>query len=508
MRPDPSSPIERQGEEVYEELATPPKRKKLLSLPEIGALALSGLTSLVLVLTALTPLDNNELERTYFREVFDHYEMLGKGITVYPSKGPAQYPFGTPLFVISYDQSAPQVQKDRVEDLCAYFVPKLHALSDRHRDYFIEEVYFENPSASFSSLVTHFVPSQEKHDRVIEGTLLPNLKMVNDYLNLGELEIPYDLYQMLSIGKRMSIITNSGFNFFVGALSDFWDPQIDNLSTSDPYPSDPLYDEGAAAKIASLKNKIPITETEINEVLKLREAEGKYFVNFSSAQASSKEELAITFGGLAKGYANDVLEEVFRKEELTQGFFRGGFSSNVALGRFSHPNRPWYISLGSGMVSKKKENNIYAGIIYPDSFRLSNSGGDNLGKSYLIPNPDTGEIYLRHHIIDVKTGAPANHKIIDVNVLSNELSSAELDCLTTAFISLPYQESADIVHTLKQTLSPTGNLFASFLTYELTSLNLDPYELLKYPIDFSLHYTTGYEAHLYEFNQIKHYLIG
>ncbi|MGI6713465.1 MAG: FAD:protein FMN transferase [Bacilli bacterium] len=507
MRPNPSSNAEKQVVEVHEEVEATPKRKKLLSLPEIGALVLSGLTSLVLILTALTPVDNNELERTYFREVFDQYEMLGKGITVYPSAGAAQYPFGTPLFVISYDQSAPQVQKDRVEDLFAYFVPKLHALSDRHRDYFIEEVYFENPSASFSSLVTHPVPVREKHDRVTEGSLLPNLKMVNDYLNLGELEIPYDLYQMLTIGKRMSIITNSGFNFFVGALSDFWDPQIDNSFTSDPYISDPLYDEAAATKIASLKDKIPITETEIEEVLKLREENGKYFVNFSSAQASSKKELAITFGGLAKGYANDVLEEVFLQEELTQGFLRGGFSSNVALGRFYHPDRPWYISLGSGMVSKKKENNIYAGIIYPDCFRLSNSGGDNLGKSYLIPDPATDEIYLRHHIIDVKTGAPANHKIIDVNVLSNELSSAELDCLTTAFISLPYQESAEIVATLKQTLSPSGNLFASFLTYELTSLSLDPYELLKYPIDFSLHYTSGYEAYLYEFNRIKHHLI-
>lgn len=478
-------------------------KQRWLSGPEIGSLALSSLISITLVVSALIPTVREDDHLTYFQNVFNQYEILGGGVLANPTTGQGQYPFGSPLYVISYDKSAPIEAKDRVEDLWQYYVPKLHALSDRHHDYYIEEIYFENPSVYLDSLLTHEVPARTTHERVTEGTLLTNLKMVNDHLNQGELEISYDLYQMLSIGKRMSIQTNSAFNFFVGALSDFWDPQIDYNATMDPTETDPFYHENNRALVNHLKSLIPLSEAEIEQVLVLREENNHYFVDFSQPEAINSSELSITFGGLAKGYANDILESALADEELTQGFFRGGFSSNVAQSRFYNPQVAWHITLGSGMVSLKKDNDIYLGLIYDDHFRLSNSGGDNLGKSYLITNPIDGKIYLRHHIIDVRTGEPANFNIIDVNIFSTSLSNAELDCLTTAMVSQPYLASAALINDIATSLPEGELLHGAFLTYELTSLSVNPAELLSYPIDFSIYHTAGYEQYLYQFNDIS-----
>ena len=477
-------------------------KKRWLSGPEIGALSLSFLISATLVISALIPTVTGDEHLAYFDSVFEQYEILGNGVVAYPTSGIGQYPFGTPVYVISYDKSAPTVAKNRVEDLWAYYVPKLHALSDRHHDYYIEEVYHENPANYLNSLLDNEVPAKSTHDRITVGTLLPNLKMVNDHLNHGDLEISYDLYQMLSVGKQMSITTQSAFNFFVGALSDFWDPQIDAYANDNPSATDPFYNASNRQLIDHRQSMIPLTADEINQTLVLTELAGHYYVNFSHPVATSSADLAITFGGLAKGYANDILEKALAREELTQGFFRGGYSSNLAQGPYYNPQIAWHITLGSGMVSLKKENNIYLGLIYDDHFRLSNSGGDNLGKSYLIVEPESDEICLRHHIIDVHTGEPSNFHIIDVNIFSTSLSNAQLDCLTTAMVSQPYLESADLINEMARTLPEGEQLYGAFLTYELTTLTTNPATLLDYPIEFSVYYTSGYEQFLYKFNDI------
>lgn len=83
-------------------------------------------------------------------------------------------------------------------------------------------------------------------EEVKNGTRLNNLRVINESLNLGKVEVPYDLYELLRLSCELSIKTNSAFNIFVGELSDWWNTQIDVEQTYDREHSDPMNNEASA----------------------------------------------------------------------------------------------------------------------------------------------------------------------------------------------------------------------------------------------------------------------
>lgn len=308
-------------------------------------------------------------------------------------------PFNSRYYIL-YEKNRPQAERDRVLEVMEEVIPPLHKISDRHYRFYIDD---DHPDAG--RMVT--------------------IRDVNESYGSGAwLEINQDLYNILTIGKRMTIETGSEFNFFVGILADYWKDLIGDTSYLDDYQAwDPYFNAEERAWLEEYLSYIPKTEAEVNATLELKEEDG-YFVRFNQFNGADLGDIEITLGGIAKGYANDVLSSRLMAEGLTHGYISGGQSSNTALGeRFE--NIVWDIPMSSPIPS------------VPRSYIINRSGYFNISTSggyEGIPITIEDETVWRHHIINPWDGYPSRTQLL-VNIMSKDISAAELDALSTALMN-------------------------------------------------------------------------
>lgn len=483
---------------------TPEKKPRFFNAGEIVAIIVTFLIIVILLLTLIDtspPFVSSDLKT--------NYTALGYESNIYQqpeTSGQSSYrqnPFGAVAgtYRLHYPNNTSDEEQKRVDEIFAYVTPKLHALSDRHNYYTLEAIYPDGYSSE--PLIKQQIPSNPKimsletanSEEVKNGTRLNNLRVINESLNLGKVEVPYDLYELLRLSCELSIKTNSAFNIFVGELSDWWNTQIDVEQTYDREHSDPMNNEASAKRLATLKSYVPLNEEQIKDTLIFSEENGNYYVEFKK-EGVPIGDLSITLGGIAKGYANEVIKTHLLKEELNQGLLFGSASSIDVLSPYFIPNENWKIILTSYSVGTKDNNyNKDAfGITFGKTpFSLATSAGDQFMKNYYITNKD-GKTYHRHHIIDATTGEPANHQIVDVNIISTVLTSAELDALTTALMCLSLEDGQALVKAINEQY-PVNNedeviLGACWLMRE------------KFDAPFEAFATSNYFPHLVALNNI------
>ncbi len=332
------------------------------------------------------------------------FEALGYSLKVKTENGANLQPFHTYYYVL-YEKVYPQNDRDMVLEVLQEEVPSLHKVSDRGNRFLIDD-----DDVSLGRMVT--------------------IRDVNESLGSGDwVEIPEHLYSILSIGKRLSIETNSAFNFFVGKLADYWEGLIGDFTYPFDYENiDPYFNATERAELERLQGFIPLSEEEINTTLELKVEDG-YFARFNSFNGATIGDLEITLGGIAKGYANDVISSRLTQKRLTHGYISGGQSSNTALGSRSG-NENWTIPMSSPLPSVARAYQIKR----PGYFNISTSGGYEG-----VPITINGERVWRHHIINPHDGYPSSVQL-HVNVMSNDVSAAELDALSTALMNMTKEE--------------------------------------------------------------------
>ncbi|MFA5236068.1 MAG: FAD:protein FMN transferase [Bacilli bacterium] len=327
------------------------------------------------------------------------FEAIGYNLKVKTESGALLQPFHTYYYVL-YEKIWPQSDRDRVLEIIQEVIPPLHKISDRNNRFLNDD---ENPDSG--RMVT--------------------IRDVNESYGSGNwLEINQDLFNILTIGKRLTIETDSEFNFFVGKLADYWTALIDDFTFPFEYETiDPYFNASERAWLEEYLSYIPRTEAEINATLELREEDG-YFVRFNEFNGADLGDIEITLGGIAKGYANDVLSARLKTEGLTHGYISGGQSSNTALGT-RYGNIVWDIPMSSPLASVSRAYVINrAGY-----FNISTSGGYEG-----VPITIDEETVWRHHIINPWDGYPSRVQL-HVNVMSKDLAAAELDALSTALMN-------------------------------------------------------------------------
>lgn len=373
-------------------------------------LVLIGVTSLLSLLIASSVWWSPAAEVNVPR--YRHY---GYEINVKTATGGTVKPFNT-QFDLFYNSSRPQEEIERAVDILEEVIVPLHKIYDRND----ENYYYIDDNDHTKGYIT-------------------SLRTVNASMGSGEyLEVNYDLYYLLNLGKSLTISTNSAFNMFVGELSDFWNLL---LLDSDQIELDPVNNAYNRAKVERLQSYLPLTEEEVEQTLELKEENNKYYVRFNAFNNAPVGDLSITFGGIAKGYANDVLSARLKEENLIHGAIFGGASSNTTLGSFFN-NQVWEWPVAS---PKNPLEELAFTLARKGSYSMSTSGGYDLFRSYYIQDGD--EMVLRHHIIDAHTGYPANKGTIDVNIVSNDLPSATLDALSTALMCLDFSDGLALRNT-------------------------------------------------------------
>ena len=329
------------------------------------------------------------------------YQLLAYNIDVRDRQGDRLDPFYT-IFFANYEAKAPQEEKDQVSELLDREVQRLHRYGDRYHE------FLSNPEDANSSL-------------------FHNLKILNAMHGQQQwLAIDETFYSLLSEAKMMTQKTEGSFNIFIGTVSDYWDDLLDNPLYRIQYRElDPAYNPLQRIALENLMQYIPLTSEDVDDVLELKIEDGQPYVRFNTFRQSPAGMMKITLGGIAKGFANDIMADQLASQDLTRGYISNGTSSITTLGpRYGNVPYRWQVT------SPHPSADYALTIEKPGRHSLSTSGAY---AGFRMPLGSTR--VLRHHIIDPHTGYPST-EAIELNVISSTYPAGRLDALSTAMMTM------------------------------------------------------------------------
>ena len=164
------------------------------------------------------------------------------------------------------------------------------------------------------------------------------------------------------------------------------------------------------------RNYIP-TESEIAEALGASDA--KNFIRDGSV-LSLKNGARLNLGAIAKGYASDIIREILISENVESALISLG--GNI----YVHGEKPdgslWNVAIRDPRGS---ENDWLGSLALSDKFIISSGDYERYFER-------DGEKY--HHIMDTKTGKPAESDLVSVSVICE--NGAMGDALSTALYTM------------------------------------------------------------------------
>lgn len=208
----------------------------------------------------------------------------------------------------------------------------------------------------------------------------------------GEATLSSDSACVLTEALRIFTATNGAFDCTVYPVMQLW-----GFLTS--HPSVPAQEDLNAALLTVGSGKLEF-DTETRH-LTLGDADG------------------IDFGGIAKGYTSDRLMEIFEEYDLVSGCVSLG--GNVQFYKTKTDGGLWRCGI-KNPADPKSEN--YLGILSTSDTAVITSGAYERN----FTDEKTGKTY--HHIIDPKTGYPAESGLCSVTVVAK--SGMTADALSTA----------------------------------------------------------------------------
>lgn len=230
-----------------------------------------------------------------------------------------------------------------------------------------------------------------------------DISRINGKAGEGFVEIHKDTLLLLKRGTSFSNLSDGAFDMTVRPLVELWG-------------------------IGKKQNYIP-SDKEIHSILKL--------VNYKDLILDEKNNLAmmkhpgqsVDLGGIAKGYAADEVKRILKENHVTSAIINLG-GNVITIG-----NRPdgelWKIGIQNPMA----KTGVFLGKLSVSEKTIVTSGSN---ERFFIKD---GVRY--HHILDAKTGFPANSSLLSVTVVSD--CSMDADALTTALFVLGLKDGIQLL---------------------------------------------------------------
>jgi len=222
---------------------------------------------------------------------------------------------------------------------------------------------------------------------------------------LGALQVSKEVIDLIKKAKFFNQISEGAFDISVGPLVDIWKQAI----KTQKLPAQSQIDK--ARKLAGM-DKITIEEK--NSTIRFK-----------------RKGMNIDLGAIAKGYAVDVAIEALKKAGIKDALVSAGgdmYCLGTKVGEpwnigIQHPRKPYevigYLKLANKAVATSGD--------YEQFFILDN-------KRY-------------SHIIDPKTGYPADKKVISVTVMAPDCLTA--DALATSIMVLGKEKGGELAKKFK-----------------------------------------------------------
>lgn len=229
------------------------------------------------------------------------------------------------------------------------------------------------------------------------------LNFINTSPSDVELEISNELFEILNVAQDVYISSNGKFDVAIGEITQLWR-------------------EYANEKM------IP-NEQKINELIK--EQGFNNFILMNHHIIKTNPHVKIDLGGIAKGYAADLVSRFLQESGVTKALLN--FGGNLVL--LNSENND---SFSIGIQDPFNAKNMYFAILKVNNASVVTSG--DYERYYEVD----GKKY--HHIIDVDTGFPVDNGLTSVTVVAK--SSAYADAYSTAFFSLGLSEGLRLANSL------------------------------------------------------------
>ncbi len=237
------------------------------------------------------------------------------------------------------------------------------------------------------------------------------------------MEVSIDTADIISRAREVSTITDGAFDITVYPIVKEWGFTSGEYKIPDRDAIEALLENtGQDRIVVGNAGKIPDEKEAVSDEIPHNT---DVYNDAGSAKilVQMPENFEIGLGGIAKGYASDRLMEIFGQEGIGAGIVSLG--GNVAACGTKPDGKPWRVAIENPDTEKKikaLKNAEYIGVVEVSDKSVITSGGyerffDKDGVRY-------------HHIIDPKTGNPADSGLISVSIISDDGCLA--DGLSTA----------------------------------------------------------------------------
>jgi len=240
-----------------------------------------------------------------------------------------------------------------------------------------------------------------------------DVSKINRAAGKNYVKVHPEIIKMLVLSQKYSRISNGVWDITVGPLVNLWAIGTDKAKK----PSN-----------MNIKSKLPLIDY---KKIKINEKENSVML--------SKNGMAIDLGGIAKGFASDEVDKIYKKYNVQNGLIDLGSSSIYGIGK-NGKDSPWSIGIKH---PRSNENDNYLGII-----KISNQGISTSGdyQRYFIQN---GKRY--HHIISPSTGYPVDNGVMSVTVIvdgSMPDNGMLADILSLTVFGLGPQKGIELINSM------------------------------------------------------------
>ncbi|SDN88521.1 FAD:protein FMN transferase [Acetanaerobacterium elongatum] len=234
-----------------------------------------------------------------------------------------------------------------------------------------------------------------------------DIARLNHNAGLKPVTVHLETLQLLRKAKQMSELSNGAFDITVRPLIELWG-------------------------IGKKQNYIP-SKREINKAMRLTGSKDLILDEQAGTAYLKRKGQAADLGGIAKGYAADEVKRILTESGVTGAIINLG--GNISTIGFRPDGAPWYIGIQNPLAVTGE----YLGRITCKDDTVVTSGSN---ERFFMKD---GIRY--HHIIDPRTGEPAQSGLLGVTAVCK--SSAEADALTTAAFVLGMERGVKLIEQFK-----------------------------------------------------------
>lgn len=227
------------------------------------------------------------------------------------------------------------------------------------------------------------------------------LMQINQLAGKAPLAVHPDLFHLIQLGKYHSLAPNSHLNIAIGPLVQTW-------------------------RIGFADAKVPDAE-EIQQLLEITDPKKILLSEENQSVFLQQKGMAIDLGAVAKGYIADLLTAYFKEAGVASALINLG-GNVVVFGPSQHHEDPyWRIGIQNPLLPRAH---------YSAVLKIQNQSAVTSGV-YERQLESQGKHY--HHILDPKTGYPAETEVTSLTIVSD--SSVDGEIWTTRLFGQP----ADVV---------------------------------------------------------------